>query len=242
MNRQPAAQFIGRLAVAITAGRYKFNNWSVLPCERNEIRAFIEEWHYSHSINGVMSSYCFKLVSGDRVVGAALYGSMAMANTWKRYVDDPSKIIELRRLCLVDHAPKNAESYFIGKTMKWLRENTSISHVISYADRTHNHEGIIYQATNFAKVGETSPGRMISHDGRLWHDKTIRTKYNGVLKPFAAKLKAALDAGEATYVKTLPKNIYLYEFNEGYGNKLLGQKSKPVVQTLITNKQMELLS
>lgn len=190
-------------------GGLKF--WDVLPCERNDIRAFIEKWHYSGSINGVMSTYCFKLVHNGELKGAALFGSMGMANTWKRYVDSPEKIIELRRLCLIDDTPQNAESYLIGKCLKWLRNNTDVTHIISYADMTHDHTGIIYQATNFKKLGLTSPGRMIRHDGKLWHDKTIRTKYKGELKPFAKRLKEALERGDAYYVKTKPKVIYMFE-------------------------------
>ena len=46
---------------------------------------------------------------------------------------------------------------------------------------------------------------------KKYHDKTIRTKYKGKLKPFAQRVKDALESGKAKYVKTLPKNIYLYE-------------------------------
>ena len=199
----------------------ELRSWTVEPCDRKEIRPFIEAWHYSKSINGVMSSHCFKLMNTNgEIVGAALFGSMGMANTWKRYVDDPKKIIELRRLCLIDDTPKNAESYLIGKCMRWLKQNTQVTHVISYADMTHNHTGVIYQATNFRKMGMTAPGRMIEHEGRLWHDKTIRTKYNGELKPFAKRLKEALDQGQAKYVKTKPKVIYLYQFGKNNGNSL----------------------
>ena len=44
-----------------------------------------------------------------------------------------------------------------------------------------------------------------------YHDKTIRTKYKGELKPFAARIKEALLNQEAYYIKTKPKNIYLME-------------------------------
>jgi hypothetical protein len=201
----------------------KLQGWTVEQCDRKEVRGFIEMWHYSQSINGVMSSYCFKLLDDNGLmVGAALFGSMGMANTWKRYVSKPEQIIELRRLCLIDDTPKNAESFMIGKCMRWLRKNTDITHIISYADMTHNHTGIIYQATNFKKVGLTAPGRMIELNGRLWHDKTIRTKYNGQLKPFAQRIKDSLDAGDAKYVKTQSKVIYLYEFGKGKnGNALV---------------------
>ena len=52
---------------------------------------------------------------------------------------------------------------------------------------------------------------MIKYNDRLYHDKTIRTKYKGKLKPFAVRIKEALLSGEAYYIKTKPKNIYVIE-------------------------------
>ena len=189
-------------------------NYTVEICERKEIKEFIEEWHYSHSINGLMSDYCFKLMDGDKLIGAMIYGRMAMANVWKKYGDKKEDSIELRRLCCIDDTPKNTESYFIGQTMKWLIKNTKIKTIVSYADPEYGHEGVIYQATNFDLIGKTSVGRVIMFNGRKYHDKSIRTKYKGELKPFAQKIKNALDEGDAYYKKTKGKNIYVYNLSK----------------------------
>lgn len=188
--------------------------YTVEPCERKEIRDFIEKWHYSHNINGLLSSYCFKLMDGDTMVGAMIYGGLGMANCWKKYANSPDEIIELRRLCCIDDTPKNTESYFIGRTLKWLIKNTNIKKVISYADNTYGHRGTIYQATNFEHLGKTAKGRVIMFEGKRYHDKTIRTKYKGELKPFAKRVKEALENGEAHYEQTLGKEIYLYDLEK----------------------------
>lgn len=185
--------------------------YTVEPCERKEIRDFIEKWHYSHNINGLLSQYCFKLMDGDTMVGAMIYGGLGMANCWKKYAENKEDIIELRRLCCIDDTPKNTESYFIGKTLKWLLKNTSIKKVISYADNTYGHRGVIYQASNFKHLGKTAKGRVIMWNGKRYHDKTIRTKYKGELKPFAKRVKEALEKGEAYYEETKGKEIYLYD-------------------------------
>lgn len=185
--------------------------YTVEPCERKEIRDFIEKWHYSHNINGLLSQYCFKLMDGNTMVGAMIYGGLGMANCWKKYAENKEDIIELRRLCCIDDTPKNTESYFIGKTLKWLLKNTSIKKVISYADNTYGHKGIIYQASNFKHLGKTPKGRVIMWNGKRYHDKTIRTKYKGELKPFAKRVKEALEKGEAYYEETKGKEIYLYD-------------------------------
>lgn len=182
----------------------------VMPCQRSEIKDFIETWHYSHNINGINSTYCFKLLDQDSLIGGMIYGRLAMHGVWKRYTTHPDLLIELRRLCCIDNTPKNTESYFIGSTLRWLKKHTSLTHVISYADTTHGHSGTIYKASNFQYMGMTSPGRMILYQGKHYHDKAIRTTHNNTLKPFAVRIKQALEAGEASYIKTGGKHIYLY--------------------------------
>lgn len=194
----------------MTKRKRNVKNFVVSSCERNDIKDFIEKWHYSKNMNGIISTYCFKLEDKGELIGAMVFGWLAMANTWKKYVDKREELIELRRLCCIDDTPKNTESFFIGKCLRWMKNNTEIRKIVSYADAEFNHQGIIYQATNFKKLGMTSKGRVIIWKGKRYHDKTIRTYYNGKLKPFAIKVKEALDTGKAKYKKTKGKHIYLY--------------------------------
>ncbi|QDF14368.1 hypothetical protein [Staphylococcus phage PMBT8] len=186
------------------------DEYYVKKVERKEIKEFIEKHHYSHNINGCIADYCFGLYlkSTNILVGAMFYGKMAMANQYKKY-GEQHEVIELRRLVLVDDTPKNTESFFIGWSLRWLKKNTDIKTIVSYADPNYGHSGVIYKATNFKHVGMTSPGRVIIYNGKKYHDKTIRTKYKGRLKPFAKKVKEALKSGDAYYKKQLPKHIYV---------------------------------
>ena len=166
-------------------------------------------------MNGLHISYCFKLMDGDTMIGAMVYGSLGMLGVAEKYnPKNPSKILELKRLVCIDDTPKNTESYFIGWTLRWLQRNTDLEMIISYADKTFGHEGVVYKATNFECMGETSSGRVIMWNGRRYHDKTLRNKHNGKLKPVAIELKNALDDGSAQYVETLTKNIYIYRFKK----------------------------
>jgi hypothetical protein len=189
----------------------KVKNFTVKICDRKEIKSFIETWHYSKSINGLKSNYCFKLMDKETIIGAMIYGQIGMANVWKKYAANEHDLIELRRLCCIDNTPKNTESYFIGFTLRWLKKNTDIKKVISYADSNYNHSGVIYRASNFNYLGMTLGGRVIVYNNKQYHDKTIRTKYNGKLKPFAAKIKSALENNLAQYIKTKGKHIYVYD-------------------------------
>ena len=213
-------------------------DYDVRLVNRKEIRAFIEKWHYSGTINGVKGTYCFGLYDTtnqvgwwnlDNLVGAMIYGKLGMANAWRKYAEDESEVLELRRLCCIDDTPKNTESYFIGKTLRILKNiNPELKCIVSYADTNYNHEGTIYKASNFEYKGKTSKGKVIvAKDGSVYHDRAIRTTYDvtGELKPFAIRLLKELEDGEAQYKVTKPKNIYVYDLrNKKYTYKLRAKK------------------
>ena len=121
-------------------------------------------------------------------------------------------------LVLIDDTPKNSESYFIAKSLKWLKKHTDVEVIVSYADPNYGHVGTVYQASNFVYLGKTSPGRVIMYKGKKYHDKAIRTKHKGELKPFAKELHNALETQEAYYVKQEAKNIYVYYLHDNSKN------------------------
>lgn len=188
--------------------------WYIIPVLRNEVRDFIETNHYSHNINGLKVSQCFKLVDNlGSFKGAILFGAAA-TTAWKKYSDSENKVIELRRLVCVDDTPKNAESFFVGGCIRWLKKHTDYETVISYADPNHGHQGTIYKASNFKYEGLTSPCVVIDHDGKTYHDRALRTKYKGKLKPFAVRLSSALLSGKATSRIQEGKHIYVYQLRK----------------------------
>lgn len=185
--------------------------WSIKRVARAEVRDFIELWHYSGSINGCIADYCYALYDQQGIMkGAMFFGRMAMANQYKRFADSETEVIELRRLCCIDDTPKNTESYFIGGALRQLKKQWGGSVVVSYADKEYGHTGVIYKASNFKMVGEVAGAKVIMHGEKRYHDKAIRTKYKGKLKPFAVRLKKALEDGEAFYKKTAGKYTYVY--------------------------------
>lgn len=192
-------------------GDMALKGWSVKSVTRKDISNFIETWHYSKSINGCITDYCYALYDLEGVMkGAMFFGRMAMANQWKRFSNSSSDVIELRRLACVDNTPKNTESYFIGKALKLLQSEWGGNIVVSYADYEYGHTGIIYKAANFEYKGFIKGAKVIVHGDKQYHDKAIRTKYNGKLKPFAQRLKDALDNGSAYYKETAGKHTYVY--------------------------------
>jgi PhoPQ-activated pathogenicity-related protein len=189
----------------------ELKKWKVKRVHRSDVRDFIERHHYSKSINGCIADYCYALYNtADVMVGAMFYGRFAMANQYKRFSDCIEDVIELRRLCCIDDTPKNTESYFIGKSLKLLKQDWGGKIVVSYSDIEYNHTGTIYKASNFEQLESIKGARVIISNGKKYHDKAIRAYHNGKLKPFAIKLREQLDEGIAYYKKTKGKNTFAY--------------------------------
>tara|TARA_R110002094_G_scaffold130614_1_gene124112 strand:+ start:109 stop:627 length:519 start_codon:yes stop_codon:yes gene_type:complete len=147
-----------------------------------------------------------------RMIGAMIYGIPAMYGVAERYYEDnPSVVIELNRLCCIDDTPKNTESYFIGKTLNWLKHNTKYRLVLSYADLAQGHEGIIYKASNFTDLGMTSPDRVLIVDGEKYHSRML-TKKSPKFEAIRQRIKRK---DENITIEKLPtKHIYAYGLNK----------------------------
>ena len=138
----------------------KVTDFIVEPVERRIISKFIEKHHYSHSTNGVQHIQCFAMFREGKfgfdkeMIGAAMYCYPSMPSTAKKYNPiNPDRCWELRRLYCIDDTPKNTESFFIGKTLRWLKQNTDIEVIVSYSDLQQGHEGVVYKASNFISMG-----------------------------------------------------------------------------------------
>lgn len=62
-------------------------NFKVIKYHINDIKDFIETWHYSHSVSGISWIYCFKLLNDNDLIGGAIFGKMADVNVWKNILN-----------------------------------------------------------------------------------------------------------------------------------------------------------
>lgn len=185
-----------------------YHNDNIIDIETKE---FIERWHYSKSARSQKQKHVFKLVDNksNSLVGVAIYGQ-AMSRHHK------NSTLELRRLCLIDDTPRNSESFFIAKTLKWLSRNTQYSEVISFADPNHGHEGTIYKASNFKYDGLEKNGnpRVIQFGDKQYHTRQFYQKKDGHYSEDAVRLQAAVQKGEAQIIKQERKHRYTYNLRE----------------------------
>jgi hypothetical protein len=202
-----------RRRLGIIVMEIKARDLVIAPCEVSEVRDFIEAHHYSHNINGVKISYCFKITHNDVLVGGILFGALS-TTAWKKFADREDKVIELRRLVLLDEVGKNSETRVIGFCLRWIKKNNKIvESIVSYADPKYGHSGVIYRASNFQYVGLSGKdkGFFDPETGKTYHSRALRTKYKGDYKPFVKKLREKLEAGKLESVELPAKHCYLYK-------------------------------
>lgn len=190
------------------------NYWVEHSPYTEQIQKFLKSWHYS-PYTYLQHKETFTLWrEGDwgmpELVGVCVYTRPAgAAAAQKYYPEEPDKCLELRRLCLIDETPKNAESYFVSRTIKWLKKNTEWKFIISYADPEQGHEGVIYRAANFKYEGVTGEGSQLMVDGEKFHIRTLTM----LDRPYGVEINRRYKEGDENVkiVKTKPKHIFTYK-------------------------------
>ena len=202
-------------------------NYVVKCADRKQIKDFIEKHHYSKSINGLKTSFCFGLYDDDVLIGACLFGQLS-TTSWKKYSDKETDIVELRRLVLIDETPRNTESWFIAKCIKYIKQNSEFATIVSYADPYYNHTGYIYQASNFIYIGTTNKDKLLKdrETGKTFHSRALRTKYNGDYKPFVKVLRKKHEMGLLEEITVPGKHIYVYPLRKSTKKKFQNLKKE----------------
>jgi hypothetical protein len=124
------------------------------------------------------------LGDNDKLIGCLVYGFPVGARAANSVSDSITKdnILELTRLYCDDGYGSNIESFALGQSFKWFRENDKmIKILISYADNGQEHLGGIYQATNWIYQGMNTDialmpnyGISLSNDPYKWiHSRTV---------------------------------------------------------------------
>jgi hypothetical protein len=111
----------------------------------------VVKYHYLH--RKASCSFAFGLYGDSELIGICLFGIPASHNVCMLFGEDESqKVLELTRLWTIDDG-RQKESYFISRALRQLPKEYDI--IISYADASQGHCGIIYQATNWIYFGLT---------------------------------------------------------------------------------------
>ena len=131
------------------------DGYSVAPIQAQDADYLILNVHYAKRRPSI--SYAFGLFNSGELVGVVTYGTPASSTLLRGICGDDwaQNVLELNRLVLVNNQPHEA-SRLVGASLKLLPRPSII---VSYADTKQQHEGIVYQATNFYYTGLSSKFR-----------------------------------------------------------------------------------
>lgn len=166
----------------------------------NQFAHLLSKYHYKSSKIGGGISYNLILDYRNKCYGGIVIGKMRHANKYEE------KAVELRRMVLSPECPKNTASYFLSKTIWWLKNNTDISIVYTFADKTVGHKGTCYKASNFEFVKDTPPTVHVLWKGQRYHPRSLT-----IDRPYSYQLRAAVQTGEAIIEKGQPKSLFRYK-------------------------------
>ena len=170
----------------------------------------------------------------EKMIGVIVYGDpvgRASGESISNLIDR-TEVFELTRLFIYDGYGNNIESWFISQSFNWLRINNSeIKALISYADPSANHKGLIYRASNWLYQGNEIGAadaymyRYPNTDNWL-SDRAIGEQLgtNG--------LKGVLDKiPDMEYKKKLRKHRYIYFVcSKKEKKRLMGELKHPLLE------------
>jgi len=111
--------------------------------------------HYLGKWPGVC--VCCLALKRDGVSLGVIVFALPPRETSKRY---GGETWELARLWIDNIVPANSETFLIGKAVKYIRKNhPQVKMLVSYADPSAGHSGVIYKAANWKPDGKTDQER-----------------------------------------------------------------------------------
>jgi hypothetical protein len=150
-------------------------NWKVEPIPNPQAQEIVVKNHYLH--RKAPCSQAFGLFDEtQKLRGVVMYGTPSSSSLRAGIAgrDQAFNVMELTRLWIDDDTPKNAESFLIGNSIKLCQKEI----IVSFADTSQNHLGIVYQATNWIYTGLSAKRTDWTVEGIDKHGHTWADKYS----------------------------------------------------------------
>tara|TARA_B100000287_G_scaffold435372_1_gene503347 strand:- start:1582 stop:2388 length:807 start_codon:yes stop_codon:yes gene_type:complete len=204
------------------------SDYVIKPIDKKIAKELIIENHYSHAWTSCR--YALGLFYDDNIVGVAVYGFPVGRQVVKSIspILENGNVLELTRLWVAESEGKNTESFFLGKTFSWLKENDKdIWILISYSDPMVDHVGIIYQATNWLYQGNNvKKGKswMYKINNQWYHPRTVISNWGSTKDAIIAEVDENFEK-----VVMPKKHRYLYVLNKRERKNILKSLKHPIV-------------
>ena len=173
-------------------------------------------YHYAKSLP--VNTFGYSVFNNNNDwCGVVLYGTGANNNLATQYNLNQGNVLELVRMAL--NGKQESTSKALAISLKLIKNAMPLCKlIISYADKDQNHNGIIYQATNWYYVGTSMINKKDASyiiDGKRIHGKTIsdKCKRYGLIKN-TENAKKVYRAKEVIEYVTKGKIKYIYPLDK----------------------------
>ena len=139
---------------------------------------FIMSRHYSPVMPKLTKHYCGYYVD-DVLQGVVTFGwGTRPKHTIQKLFPtlDTTDYYEIGKMCMDDSMGKNSETQMLSKVLSWLKENTKIKFLFTWADGLVGKPGYVYQAFNFLYGGFIWTDTYVTDKGEKVHPRTIQSQ------------------------------------------------------------------
>jgi hypothetical protein len=195
--------------------------------DKDTVKRLIEDNHYSHKMPQAIK-YRFGLYYNGEIKGVAVFSVPANRFTITSIFENETQHIgiELSRFFTYDDTPKNFESYCLKRCFEYIKLNSDVDVIVSYADPNFNHAGYLYQALNGTYLGQTGSEIRYFYKGQLWTRRSLGRQKGDTEAEHAKRIMA--DGA----VKVKMKGKYKYIFftcNKKRKKELLNKLKENIV-------------
>ena len=150
-------------------------NFKIKEVTKDTALDMIQKYHYYNSLPGLNKYFLGVYLDGSLVGVVTLgYGTRPLHTIQALFKDAKTEdYLEIGRMCMTDEMPKNSESQMLRAVVKWIKANTDIKVLFTWADGMLGKCGYVYQASNFMYVGK-SESDIYLFDGYKIHPRQTK--------------------------------------------------------------------
>ena len=150
-------------------------NFTINEISKETAIEMIQKYHYSNTLPKI-NKYFLGCFLDTELVGCITLGyGTRPKHTIQLLFDnlDTKDYLEIGRMCMTDSMPKNSESQMLKAAIKWIKQNTDIKVLFTWADGMLGKCGYVYQASNFMYAGKSNSDIYL-FDGYKIHPRQTR--------------------------------------------------------------------
>ena len=134
---------------------------------KDRAKAFIQSRHYSPIMPKLTKHYMGVFVDNElQGVITFGWGTRPKHTIQVLFPDlDTKDYFEIGKMCMDDSMPRNSESQMLRHSVRWLKENTDIKYLFTWADGIVGKVGYVYQGSNFLYGGFSTTDTYVTEKG-----------------------------------------------------------------------------